>query len=113
MATPKARNRALLPVALVAGGALRWAGGFLLSSKDSRCIDGPEIHECSGTFSSDAWHAVGLASIMGCLVVVIVGLAIVVQARRRSHSRERPLASAYAADRAGTVPQPGRANTAL
>lgn len=44
---------------LAVGGGLRaWTGGGLLSSQNSRCVDGPGGHACSYDFSSGAWHAV-------------------------------------------------------
>lgn len=36
---------------LAVGGGLRaWTGGFLLSSQNSRCVDGPGGHACSYDF---------------------------------------------------------------
>lgn len=87
MSSLNAHNRVLL-VAVVSGALLAWAGGFILSSKNSRCVDDPGFHDCSGTFASDAWHGVGLASVMAGLIVVMCARGIAAFARWRSRSNE-------------------------
>lgn len=89
MWTTRARNRWLLIALVVGAGLLMWTGGFLLSSQNSRCVDGPGGHWCSGEFSSDAWHGLGLVSLVVGLAVLIAALAIAMLARRRSHSTLR------------------------
>ena len=82
----RAKDRALLAALIFSGAVLAWTGGFMLSSKNSRCIDGAGVHECSGAFTSDAWHGVGLGFVIAGLVFLLAGLAVVGVARRRCHT---------------------------
>lgn len=68
----------------IGGTFLAWAGGFMLLSSNSRCIDGPTIHECSGTFASDAWHGVGLILVIAGIVMVIAATAMAAFFKRSS-----------------------------
>lgn len=83
MANMKAHSRARWIWFAVSGVFVAWAGGFLLSSGNDRCVDGPNIHECSGRFASGAWHGVGLVSIIVGLVMVIAALAMAARTRYR------------------------------
>jgi hypothetical protein len=83
----RARDRARLAALIHGGVVLAWVGGFLLSSKNSHCTDGPAVRACSGTFSSDAWHGVGFGAVIAGLVLILAAVAMVVSARRQGHWR--------------------------
>ena len=68
----------------VSGVLVAWVGGFLLSSGNDRCVDGPNIHECSGPFTSGAWHGIGLVSIIVGPVMLITALVMAARIRRRN-----------------------------
>jgi hypothetical protein len=61
----------------------------MLSSGNSECIDGPAVHECSGTFASDGWHGVGVALIIVGVIMVGAAVAKSVAARRESGALNR------------------------
>ena len=74
--------------AAISGVLIAWVGGFLLSSGNSRCIDGPETSECSGLFASGAWHAIGLVSIIVGMILVIVAVAFARHTHRQARFAE-------------------------
>jgi hypothetical protein len=90
MSTMSAKSRTALFMLGISGTLLAWAGGFMLSSSNSRCIDGPNIHECSGTFASDAWHRVGLISVIAGIVIVIAAIAVAALSKRSSPRLNQP-----------------------
>lgn len=73
----------------MSGVVIAWFGGLLLSSGNSRCVDGPETSECSGPFASGAWHGVGLVAVIVGLVLVIVAVALAVHTRRQARVAEQ------------------------
>ena len=64
------------------GLLLAWTGGFLLSSGNDRCVDGVELHECSGALASGTWHGAGRASLIVGIVLVTLSLVTAVRARQ-------------------------------
>ena len=79
-----ASRRTLAAALRVAAGALlMWSGGFVLSSNNSLCEDGPAGHRCSGTFTSAAWQVLGLGLVVVGVVVVVAAVASAVVARSR------------------------------
>lgn len=86
MRTMSTSKRPMWLILAIGGILIGWAGGYMLSSSNTKCTDGPTIHECSGAFASDAWHAVGLVFVVVGIAVVITGSAIAVLARRSSHT---------------------------
>lgn len=85
MAGMKAHGGARWIWCAVGGVFAAWGGGYLLSSGNGRCVDGPSIHECSGRFASGAWHGVGLVSIIVGVVMVVAALVMAARTRHRSH----------------------------
>jgi len=81
-------SRSHLFVLALSGVVLAWCGGYLLSSQDSKCVDGPGGHVCSGTFSSEGWHVVGAVSVSLGLTMVLAALAMMAFAFRRLHSHQ-------------------------
>lgn len=79
----KAHGRAPWMGFAIGGMVVAWAGGFLLSSGNDRCLDGPNIHECAGHFASRAWHDVGLVAIIVGVVTVVAALAMAAHTRQR------------------------------
>ena len=59
---------------VVIGCFLAWSGGFLLSSSNSRCTDGPNGRTCSGAFAGEGWHWAGVAVLVGGLAPVALGV---------------------------------------
>lgn len=90
MSTMSARSRTVLFMLGIGGTFLAWAGGFMLSSSNSRCIDGPNIHECSGRFASDAWHGVGLILVIVGIVMVIAAIGMAALSKRISRTLNQP-----------------------
>jgi len=72
----------------IVGTLFALAGGYIRSSSYDKCVDGPEIHECSGTFASEAWHGMGLGFVIAGLALVVVALAMAALARPKPHERE-------------------------
>ena len=77
----------VLAILLAIGGVpLMWMGGYVMSSGNSRCVDGIHGGECSGTFASDAWHVTGFLSLIVGALTVIAALAVVAHARRQGRT---------------------------
>ncbi len=70
----------------IGGVLLMWMGGYVMSSGNSRCVDGIHGGECSGTFASDAWHVTGFLSLIVGALTVIAALAVVAHARRQGRT---------------------------
>lgn len=85
MAAESGRRWVVGACVAASGVLLAWVGGFLLSSGDSRCVDGRAARECSGSFASSTWHGVGLVSVIIGLILVIVAVGFAVHTRRQSH----------------------------
>jgi hypothetical protein len=80
-------NSRLVWILAALGGALiTWSGGFMLASSNGTCVDGPTIHECSGTFASDAWHAVGIVLIVAGAIIVLGAAVKAIRTTRGSGS---------------------------
>ena len=78
------RTRALVALLVLCALVLVWTGGFVLSSQNSRCTDGPGARGCSGTFSSDGWHGLGLAAVAAGLATLVAAAVITAMASRRT-----------------------------
>ena len=81
------RTRALVALLVLSALVLVWAGGFVLSSQNSRCTDGPGARGCSGTFSSDGWHGLGLAAVGAGLTSLAAAAVITAAASRRTRTK--------------------------
>ena len=86
MSVMTARTRVLVVLLVLSAAALVWAGGFVLSSQDSRCTDGLGVRDCTGTFSSDTWHAVGLAAVAAGLITLVAPAVVTAVSRRRTNT---------------------------
>lgn len=80
------RTRALVALLVLGALGFAWAGGFVLSSHISRCTEGPGARGCTGTFSSAAWHGVGLAAVAAGLAALVAAAVITAVARRRMNT---------------------------
>ena len=78
------RTRALVALLVLSALVLVWTGGFVLSSQNSRCTEGPGARGCTGTFSSGAWHGVGLAAVAAGLATLAAAAVIAAVTRRRT-----------------------------
>jgi hypothetical protein len=72
----------------ITGLLVAWAGGFLLSSGNSLCIDGTETARCSGSFASTTWHGVGAVSVIVGLLIVIAAVGFAIHAHRQDRSTQ-------------------------
>jgi ABC-type Mn2+/Zn2+ transport system permease subunit len=66
-----------------------WLGGFLLSSSNSRCVDGLESNACSGAFASSIWHGLGVGLVIVGLIVVVVAFGFAGHTRRKARLAEQ------------------------
>lgn len=83
-------RRQVAAILLAPGGVLLvWAGELLLSSGNSRCIDGVRGGGCSGALASDAWHYTGVASLVVGAVMWIAALWLVSHTRRQDRIADR------------------------
>lgn len=64
----------------IAGLTLAWAGGYILSSQPDRCTLGSA--ECTGPFSSEAWHVVGAALVVLGFAIALMAIFLVTVRRR-------------------------------
>jgi hypothetical protein len=81
----RAQGRARLAALVHGGVVLAFVGGLLLSN-NRRCTDSPAGRGCFVTFSSHAWHDIGLAAVTAGLVVILAAVAMVASAWRQKHS---------------------------
>ena len=86
MSVVKVRTRALVALLVLSALVLAWAGGFVLSSQNSRCTEGPGARGCTGTFSSGAWHGVGLAAVAAGLATLVAAAVITAVPHRRMNT---------------------------
>jgi hypothetical protein len=77
---PRRGSFAAIPIL---GAVLSWTGGYLLSSRNSRCTDLVNAEACAGVFASDTWHGLGLGLLIGG-IALLAGAALLALARRRS-----------------------------
>lgn len=84
-----ARSRARWIWFVVTGVFLAWVGGFLVSSDNDRCVNGPAAQECSGRLASSFWHTFGLVSVAVGLVLVVAALVPVASTHRHSRMTAR------------------------
>lgn len=84
MTVMSGRRWAVALCAVSSGVLLAWVGGFMLSSGNGRCVDGPEIRECSGAFASSTWHSVGMAAVIVGMIVVFAAVWFAMRIRRHN-----------------------------
>lgn len=86
MSAMTVRTRTLVALLVLSALVLVWVGGFVLSSQNSRCTHGPR--GCTGTFSSDAWHGVGLGAVTAGLATLVAATVMTAGApRANGHGR--------------------------
>jgi hypothetical protein len=81
------RIPALFVLLAVVGLLIAWAGGFVLSSGNSRCLDGVAGGQCSGRYATEEWHTVGAVAVVLGAILMASAVAAAVRSRRRTTQR--------------------------